>query len=78
MQALALEVVAKNYHLYPELTGLSERVKETVSLILNRSSKNQFNHVDKTKIVFSLQHHTSHRISIGKPAARKIKNYLIQ
>ena len=27
-----MEVVARNYHLYPELTGLSERVKETVPL----------------------------------------------
>jgi hypothetical protein len=25
-----LDVVARNYHLYPELTGLTERVKETV------------------------------------------------
>lgn len=77
MQALALDVVAKNYHLYPELTGLSERVKETVSRILNRSFKNQFNHADKTKIVFSLQLHTSPKKSTGRPAARKIKNYLI-
>ena len=30
LQSLTLDVVARNYHLYPELTGLGERVKETV------------------------------------------------
>jgi len=37
LQSLALDVVAKNYYLYPELGGLSDRVKETVSF---------FNHID--------------------------------
>jgi len=40
---LALEIVARNYHLYPELSGLTERVKETVKSFLLRLFKNQFN-----------------------------------
>lgn len=31
LQTLALSMVAKNYHLYPELEGIPDRIKETVS-----------------------------------------------
>lgn len=40
LQSLALDVVARNYYLYPELDGLSDRVKETVILKISRLSKN--------------------------------------
>ena len=33
LQALSLSVVAKNYHLYPELEGIPERIKETVEYL---------------------------------------------
>ena len=33
LQSISTLVVARNYHLYPELKGLPERVKETVSKI---------------------------------------------
>ena len=32
LQTLSQQVVAQNYHLYPELNGLTERLKETVLL----------------------------------------------
>lgn len=36
LQSLAQDVVAKNYYLYPELSGLSERMKETVNFYSSR------------------------------------------
>ena len=51
-QALAQQVVAQNYHLYPELNGLTERLKETVHLYSYRSSRNPSSIVARTKIVF--------------------------
>ena len=68
-----MDVVAKNYHLYPELTGLTERVKEAVTNVTLRSSRNQSSPVGKKKIVYSSLLHTSPRKSTGKLVAKKIR-----
>ena len=36
-----MSTVAENYHLYPELKGIPDRIREAVTPFQYRSSKNQ-------------------------------------
>lgn len=52
LQSIATLVVSRNYHLYPELQGLPERVKETVIGMVLRSSISQSLNAEVKKIAF--------------------------